>query len=203
MSRWVSRLVLACSLLLVAVSCGKQPAATEAAQASLVAQKPAAPSHDDLVARGKYLVTIAACHDCHTPKANVQTQELDETLLLSGRPATTNPPSQPTVMGEISASADLTAWWGPWGVSYAANLTPDPETGLGARYTEEKFIQAIRTGTKPEGEPILPPMPWPVYKNMTDDDLRAVYAYLMSVQPVKNFVRTAEAAPAAVAAPAP
>jgi cytochrome c553 len=138
------------------------------------------------IKRGEYLVATTGCHDCHSPKLDAQ-MTLDAGRLLSGRPATTAPPQQGT--GEARASLDFTAWSGPWGISYAANLTPDAETGIGARYTEAAFIKTIRTGKKPEGEPLLPPMPWPAFKNMTDDDLKAIYAYLMSLKPVKNFVR--------------
>jgi cytochrome c553 len=138
------------------------------------------------VERGRYLVTIAACHDCHSPKLDAQ-MTLDESRLLSGRPVTTWPPEQGT--NEVRASLDLTAWSGPWGHSYAANLTPDVETGIGGRYTEASFIQTIRTGRKPEGEALSPPMPWPVYRHMTDEDLKAIYAYLSTLKPVKNFVR--------------
>jgi cytochrome c553 len=139
------------------------------------------------VERGRYLVTIAACNDCHTPKLDAQ-MTLDTNRLLSGRPQATMPPMQSTT--EIKASLDLTAWAGPWGNSYAANLTPDKETGLGSRYTEQSFIQTIRTGKKPEGEALAPPMPWPVYRNMTDEDLKAVYAYLQTLKPIKNAVKT-------------
>jgi mono/diheme cytochrome c family protein len=138
------------------------------------------------IERGRYLVTISACHDCHSPKIDAR-MTLDEGRLLSGRPQTTAPPLQDN--GEIRASLDLTAWAGPWGNSYAANLTPDPETGLGSRYTEESFLRTIRTGRKPEGEELAPPMPWTVYRNMTDEDLRSVYAYLMTLKPVRNNVR--------------
>ena len=102
---------------------------------------------------------------------------------------TTMPPIQGP--NEIRTSLDLTAWAGPWGNSYAANLTPDKETGIGARYNEASFIKTIRTGVKPEGEQLLPPMPWPVYRNMTDEDLKSVYAYLTTLAPVKNIVRAA------------
>jgi cytochrome c553 len=146
------------------------------------------------VKRGEYLVAVIGCSDCHSPKADAQLTP-DATRLLSGRPATTWPPQQTD--GEIRASLDLTAWAGPWGNSYAANLTPDTETGLGARYTEAAFINTIRTGKKPEGEVLLPPMPWPVYRNLADEDLKAIYAYLTTLKPVKNFVR---AAPTAVVA---
>ncbi len=152
---------------------------------------PGARSSSDVIKRGEYLVTIAACHDCHSPKIDAQ-MTVDNARLLSGRPDTTWPPAQANT--EVRASLDLTAWAGPWGNSYAANLTPDPETGLGARYTEASFMKTIRTGKKPEGEPLLPPMPWTVYRNMTDEDLKAVYAYLTTLKPVRNFVRTAPAA---------
>ena len=146
------------------------------------------PAALDQVARGKYLVTIAACHDCHSPKLD-EKMTIDSTRLLSGRPVTTFPPMQGP--GEIRASLDLTAWAGPWGNSYAANLTPDRETGLGGRYTEASFIRTMRTGIKPEGETLAPPMPWAVYRNMTDEDLKAVFAYLSSLKPVYNVVRAA------------
>jgi len=140
------------------------------------------------VERGRYLVSIAACHDCHTPKIDAQMTP-DPKRPLSGRPMTTFPPVQGA--NDIRASLDLTAWAGPWGNSYAANLTPDKETGLGARYNEASFIKTIRTGVKPEGEQLAPPMPWPVYRNMTDEDLKSVYAYLTTLPPVKNVVRAA------------
>lgn len=146
------------------------------------------------VKRGAYLVGIAACHDCHSPKADREMTP-DPARLLSGRPPTTSAPQQ--TMTEIRASLDLTAWAGPWGNSFAANLTPDPMTGLGSRYTEAAFINTIRTGKKPEGEALQPPMPWNVYRNMTDEDLKAVYAYLTTVKPVRNFVRIATPAAAA------
>jgi mono/diheme cytochrome c family protein len=161
-------------------------AGTVAALTSTPMARPAPPNDTQRIERGRYLVTIAACHDCHSPKADAQ-MTLDAARLLSGRPATTPPPLQ--TAGEIRASLDLTAWAGPWGNSYAANLTPDTETGLGGRYTEARFLTTMRTGRKPEGEALLPPMPWTVYRNMTDEDLKAVYAYLSSVKPVKNFVR--------------
>jgi hypothetical protein len=88
------------------------------------------------------------------------------------------------------ADANLTAWAGPWGVSFAANLTPDIATGIG-EWEENSFIQAIRTGKhqgQPNGRDILPPMPWPLIKNATDDDLKAIWAYLRSIPAIKNQV---------------
>ena len=81
-----------------------------------------------------------------------------------------------------------TAFAGPWGVSFTANLTPDPETGLG-KWTETTFIETLRTGRhEGQGRPILPPMPYPMYRQATDEDLRAVFAYLRSLPPIRNRV---------------
>ena len=149
------------------------------------------------VERGKYLVSIAACHDCHTPKIEGPDGKpvLDEKRMLSGHPEKAPYPTwSPKDMEQRSAMAltnsMLTAWAGPWGVSFAFNLTPDKETGI-AEWSEQNFMQALRTGKhqgQPNGRDILPPMPWDVYKSMTDDDLKAVYAYLRSIPPVKNQV---------------
>jgi hypothetical protein len=88
----------------------------------------------------------------------------------------------------VSASGTNTAWSGPWGVSFTANLTPDPETGLG-KWTLRNFVDTIRSGRHlGRGRPILPPMPIPMYKNMTDGDLEAVFAYLQTIPAVKNRV---------------
>src|SRR5215813_4042132 len=90
------------------------------------------PANNAVVERGRYLVRITGCHDCHSPKVKGMTPDLDRAL--SGRPATTSLPT-PT-KDEVHASPDLTAWTGPWGSSIAANLTPDAATGLGSRYNE-------------------------------------------------------------------
>jgi mono/diheme cytochrome c family protein len=182
-----NKVLLAVALVALATSVGAQQSGA-GGKARAVGKARA-----ERIERGRYLVTIAACHDCHSPK--VEMMAPDPARPLSGRPATTQPPMQGTA--EIRASLDLTAWSGPWGNSYAANLTPDPETGIGARYDEAAFIKTIRTGKKPEGEALAPPMPWNVYSQMTDEDLKAIFAYLRTVKPVKNFVRAATAAAAA------
>jgi mono/diheme cytochrome c family protein len=143
------------------------------------------------VERGRYLVTITGCHDCHSPK--VEGMKPDLTRALSGRPATTQLPS-PTKT-EVHASPDLTAWAGPWGYTVASNLTPDQATGIGPRYTEASFIATMRTGKKPNGTPIMPPMPSDVYQNMTDDDLKAIFAYLKTIKPIRNAVLAGLPAP--------
>jgi hypothetical protein len=90
-------------------------------------------------------------------------------------------------MGAMSPT--LTAWSGPWGVSFSANLTPDAETGILRDFTEEQFVQTLRTGRhQGQGRPILPPMPWPFIGKMTDEDLKAVFAYLRQIPAVRNKV---------------
>lgn len=142
---------------------------------------------------GEHLVTIAGCNDCHTPKKmSSHGPVLDSARWLSGHPA--QMPGIEVDRKDLESKGyavtwDLTEWVGPWGVSYAANLTPDP-TGIG-NWTEEQFFRALREGKYKgmEGSrPLLPPMPWEMYRNMTDDEIRAVFAYLKSIRPVDNLV---------------
>ena len=142
---------------------------------------------------GEHIVTIADCNVCHTPKKMTNHGPvLDSTLLLSGHPA--EMPKIDSYTDEfaikgLTMAMDLTEWVGPWGVSYAANLTPD-ETGTG-NWTEEQFMYAIRKGKfkgLPGSRPLLPPMPWETYKFMTDGELKAIFAYLKTVKPIQNIV---------------
>lgn len=146
------------------------------------------------VARGEYLVRIMSCHDCHTPHKPVPGGIApDMTRALSGHPSAMTMPPPPALpegpwMGLMGAT--MTAWAGPWGVSHTANLTPDKETGLGA-WTEEMFVATIKTGRhQGKGRPLLPPMTGVLeaLRALTDEDLRAVFAYLQSIQPVPNKV---------------
>jgi cytochrome c553 len=144
------------------------------------------------VERGKYLVDTGGCHDCHSPKKmGGPGLSLDTSRLLSGAPADAKLPPPPK-LGEgpwaAVATWDLTAWSGPWGISYAANLTPDQETGL-VGWTEPIFVSTMRTGKHMgSGRPILPPMPWETIGKLTDEDLKAICAYLKTVKPIKNRV---------------
>ncbi len=147
-----------------------------------------------LAARGKYLVTVGGCNDCHSPKIFTQQGPVEDTTrLLSGHPASDKIAEIPAnVLGPgkwgALTTGDLTAWVGPWGVSYTANLTPDPNSGLG-KWTEAMFIKAIRTGKHMgEGRQILPPMPWENFRQMKDGDLKAVWAYLRTLKPIQNTV---------------
>jgi len=144
------------------------------------------------IARGAYLVKIMVCNDCHTPfKMGPKGPEPDMSRMLSGHPQDLVMPPPPKLGNGpwiASFAATNTAWAGPWGVSYTANLTPDPETGLG-KWTADTFMQALRTGKhEGVGRPILPPMPYPWFAQATDEDLRAIFAYLQSIPPVKNKV---------------
>jgi hypothetical protein len=144
-----------------------------------------------LVKKGEYLVKNHGCTDCHTPaKMGPNGPEPDAARYLSGHPSDLKLPPPPKPQGPwiVSADASGTAWSGPWGISYTANLTPDAETGLGS-WTEQQFIQALRTGRhQGRGRQILPPMPWQPFGTMTNADLKAVFAYLRSIKPIKNKV---------------
>lgn len=144
---------------------------------------------------GHHLVTVGGCNDCHTPKKmGPHGPEFDSTLMLSGHPA-----GMPKIDVDRKAmekkgyavTMDLTEWVGPWGVSYAANLTPDPTTGTG-NWTVENLFLALREGKSKglaAGRTILPPMPWnEVTRHYTDDEIRAIFAYLRTVPPVNNAV---------------
>lgn len=172
-------LCLSCSSIL---SCSNVPKTDNAATTDTTAR----------IERGKYLVNAIGCEDCHSPKVlGPEGMAFDENLRLSGHPA-----SMPLGKIDTASLKDwvlfnpfLTASVGPWGISYAANLTPDA-TGIG-NWTEEQFIRALREGKykgMENGRPLLPPMPWQNFKQMTDDDIKSIFAYLKTVKPVNNLV---------------
>jgi hypothetical protein len=173
---------------LIAAACSPPPPATPASTEA------AAKPEQDPVERGRYLVTLAGCHDCHTPKTMTAAGPApDEKRMLSGHPASEKLPAVPKGLitpegwGAVTNN-HLTAWAGPWGLSFSRNLTPDTATGLGS-WTEEMFIKTIRDGKhQGEGRPLLPPMPWQMYRQMTDDDLKAVWAFLRSIPAINNPV---------------
>src|SRR5262247_495037 len=173
-------IILGAALMLAAASCLKPVADSEAGAAGA------------RVARGGYLVTIGGCNDCHTPlKMGPKGPEPDMARMLSGQPESfpiAGGAAAPSAAWLMTMAASGTAFSGPWGVSFAANLTPDDNTGLGI-WTGDMFVKAVRTGRHiGVSRPILPPMPWPNVGAMSDDDLKAVYAYLRSIQPIHNRV---------------
>jgi len=143
------------------------------------------------ITRGKYLVGIMGCNDCHSPKRMGKNgPEIIPELMLSGYPS-----DRPIIKfdnkqlkeGFAMFYPDLTAGAGPWGISFAGNLTPD-DTGIGG-WSEEQFKTALTKGKfkgLENGRMLLPPMPWTNYTEMTDEDLSAMFNYLQSINPVSN-----------------
>ena len=148
-----------------------------------------------LISRGHYLVAISGCNDCHSPKMMTEQGPVpDPSLLLSGHPEKMPlaPFDSSTAKNWVLFNMNQTAIRGPWGVSFTANLTPDP-SGLG-NWTEEQFSNALRKGYFKGvvgSRRLLPPMPWQTYAQRSDEDLHAIFAYLKSLKPVKNYVPAA------------
>jgi len=179
---YIDRLAIACASLVLAAGCA-QPAPPTPVTTPTPSLSP--------VERGKYIVSTSACHDCHTPtKMGPNGPEPDMDRMLSGHPESLKITKGPKLDAPwmATASSTFTAWSGPWGLSFTANLTPDDLTGLG-QWTEQMFIDTIRKGKHMgTSRDLLPPMPWPVYRNFTDDDLKAIFAYLRTIPAVKNHV---------------
>jgi len=147
-------------------------------------------NQEELIARGEYIVNTSGCHDCHTPKKMTEQGPVpDENYLLAGHPADLPIPEyDKSILKDWALfSHTMTAAVGPWGVSFSANITSDG-TGLG-NWTYDQFKTAMTKGLYKglEGSrPIMPPMPWQEFQNYTDEDLRAIFAYLQSTKPVQN-----------------
>ncbi len=156
-------------------------------------EKSVAMTKEEMVKRGAYLVNSIGCDECHSPKRmGANGPEIIPELRLSGYPSNrpiTKADTNVVKNGWMLFSDDLTTAVGPWGQSFAANLTSDA-TGTG-NWKEEQFIKAIREG-KYKGldntRPLLMPMPWFVYRNLTDDDLKSIFAFLQTIKPVSNVV---------------
>ncbi len=198
MADWKWMVLLAGAAVGLAQSAGAADALAPAAVVERVPgggvlNKPVTPAPPvDRVLRGRYLVETGGCGDCHTPlKMGKNGPEPDLTRLLSGHPQSLSMPPVPKLPDGpwlVVSSATNTAWAGPWGVSFTANLTPDGETGLG-RWTAKQFADTMRTGKHLGfGREVLPPMPIPAYKNFNDADLDAIFAYLQAIPPVRNRV---------------
>jgi hypothetical protein len=144
------------------------------------------------VERGAHLVRTMGCNDCHTPwKLGPRGPEPDMSRALTGHPqdlVMPPPPKLPEGPWTWIAAGTNTAFAGPWGVSFTANLTPDKETGLG-EWTEEMFVATMRTGRhQGKGRPVKPPMPVQIIAALSDEDIRSLFAYLQSLKPVRNRV---------------
>lgn len=189
--------VMVLSLLVISRCAEKKSPDAGSNMASTMTAAPEKPDfhgYESEAAWGHHLVTVGGCNDCHTPKRmGPHGPEFDSTRMLSGHPA-----AMPKIDVDRKAmekkglilTQDLTEWVGPWGVSYTANLTPDP-TGTG-NWTIENFMLALREG-KAKGlaasRTLLPPMPWnEVTRFYTDDEIKAIFAYLRTVKPISNNV---------------
>jgi hypothetical protein len=164
----------------------------ELAASPMVVQLSDPSRENDPVARGKYLVTAMGCNDCHTPwEMGPNGPEPDMTRMLSGHPQGMRlkapAPASKDSPWVWSGAGSNTAFAGPWGVSYAANLTPHPVHSTVATWDEARFIKAIRTGRHfGESRPIMPPMPWPAFRNLNDEDLKSIWTYLRTIPPIAN-----------------
>ncbi|MEQ1799444.1 MAG: c-type cytochrome [Lacibacter sp.] len=173
-------------------SCNNQPAEQK--------ETAAAPSAEDNLKEGERLVAILDCEICHSPKRmGPKGPEVISELRFGGHQAgTVLPPyDEKTVKaGWALFAPDFTTIIGPWGQSYAGNISSD-STGIGM-WTEDQFKKVIREG-KFKGldntRPILPPMPWEAYKNLTDEEIGKIFAFLKSTKPVKNVVPEAKINP--------
>lgn len=184
--------VIFCISLVLFVKCSSETFET---QAATIGKPTASPEFKGKtqVERGAYLVNSIGCDDCHSPKKmGPQGPEVDQELRLSGHPAGESLPQikDPSILRNYALfNFSSTATIGPWGTSFAANLTPD-ESGIGT-WTEAQFLKSIKEGKLKGMEntrPLLPPMPWLTYKHLDDDDLKAIFAYLKTLRPVRNVV---------------
>jgi len=183
----------ACMLIylpLLLISC------TNDAPVQQVKESPATElSQAELITRGKYLVTVIGCNHCHTPKKmGPQGPVFDSSLLLSGHHGNSPLPvidTKALTPGYwVLFASDLTATVGPWGISYAANLTPDSLTGIGL-WSEETFVKTLRSGKhlgQEGGRPIMPPMPWESIGALSDDDIKSLYTFLHALPAISNRV---------------
>lgn len=144
------------------VSCSRTDTTSGGATDDSAATATAAKTPEERIALGAHLAVVTGCNDCHTPGGLYGAPDMNRTL----------------------AGSEL-GWAGPWGTSYATNLTPDVETGIGS-WNEEQIVAALRTGQRPDGSPILPPMPWPNFAQFTDEEAYALAAYLKSLPPVRH-----------------
>ena len=153
---------------------------------------PAVDGRTAQIERGRLLVSIGGCNDCHTPMKfdpEIGMPVPDMSRMLSGHPqGAPDPVAAPAGHDMGVFGATMTSIKLPFGTVYTANLTPDKDTGLGD-WTEEQFIATMRTGKdRGKGRALLPPMPWFNLNKLSDEDLKSVFAYLQSLKPVRNRI---------------
>jgi cytochrome c553 len=149
---------------------------------------------------GERLVVNGGCNDCHTPKKmGPKGPEDDMSLMLSGHPAQMPPPDfdkNEAAKKGLIVTQSFTSWTGPWGTTYAPNLTSDT-SGIGG-WKEEQFLKALHElkwmgleGTRP----LMPPMSMMPATRMSDDELKAIFAYLKTIPPINNIAPEADLLP--------
>ncbi len=176
---------------IVALSCAMSPkhpeaapatGAASAAEASIAAAAPVS-SGADPIERGRFLVEVLGCNDCHTPR--LPDGRWDPAYIMAGHKEKDPYPAWDDSLFTkgfgMLVSTSGTAFAGPWGVTFGRNLTPDRTTGIGG-WNDEAFINVLREGT------LKPPMPSQAYGKLPDQDLKAMFAYLQSLKPVNNLV---------------
>lgn len=200
-----ARPLIALTFLAVALAACTEKKETKPAPAPLQ-DAPATVAKQEQVKRGQYLITVSGCHDCHTPmkfdaQLGMPVPQMDRAL--SGHPVgAPDPVGEPGKGDNAVIGPTFTAFKLPFGVVYAQNLTPDAETGLGL-WSEDDFLRAVRTGKHrgaEAGRPILPPMPWRNVQQMSDADIKAIFAYLQTIPAIKNQVPEPKVPPPVFAA---
>ena len=136
-----------------------------------------AQTQEEILSRGRYIFTSVqgcACHIPRNPDGSYNTN-----LYLAGAPSNPPPVGHPATVGWTTRA---------WKKVYARNITPDPETGIG-KWSEEQFLRAFKERTRSDGTKYdNSDMPWDSYKNMKEEDIRAIYKYLRTIKPISNKV---------------
>jgi len=148
---------------------------------------PNGPATQAQIEHGRYLVLAAGCGYCHTPSGVPDNP--NDPLWLSGYNANVTGVGMGGMMGGTAAMGSLMPMLGGMGMfmAFPANITPDPDTGIGT-WSAAQIFTALRTGRDDEGQYLRPPMPWPAYREFADSDLWAIAAYIKSIKAVKNEV---------------
>ena len=188
MKKWIAFFFTAALSSLLFIACNDE-AKTKSSEPS----KQSFAGFESQVKWGEHLVTICGCNDCHTPKKmGPNGPEDDISLMLSGHPTQQPPPDfdrMEAAKKGLIVTQTFTSWTGPWGTTFAANLTSD-STGIG-NWKEEQFLKALHERKwmgLDNTRPLMPPMSMMPATKMGDDELKAIFAYLKTTAPIKNVI---------------
>lgn len=188
-------------ITVIIVACNNEPAKEEKTNTI----KEASPAvmfggFESQVKWGEHLVTISGCNDCHTPKKmGPNGPEDDMSLMLSGHPAKMPPAEfdkKEAAKKGLIVTQTFTSWTGPWGITFAANITSD-STGIGS-WTEAQFLKALKEKKwmgLDNTRPLMPPMSLMPVDKMSDDELKAIFSYLKATTPIHNIQPEADLLP--------